>query len=162
MPILLSDAEIARLLNEPKLLPEDYRDRIRVRPKRGHSERELEIVGEDSSEFRLILRQSDINPLDFSIILGYRPPKLNDIFRLRRYNGKSHEHTNTLESQTFYQFHIHIATERYQASGLREDSFAEPTNRFSDFQGAVRAMLADCGFVLPDSPQGELFNEKGT
>lgn len=158
MRVLLSDPEIARLISEPKLLPTDYQERIRVRPKRGHSQRELDLVGENASEFRLILRQSEINPLDFSVILAYRPPKLNEVFRLRRYNGRSHEHTNPLESQTFYEFHIHKATERYQHSGFREDSFAEPTSRFSDFHGAIRAMLTDCGFVLPDDPQGDLFN----
>lgn len=158
MVLLLSDSEIARLIMEPKHLPHDYRDRIRVRPKRGHSERELDIAGV-SSEFRVILRQSEFNALDFSVILAYRPPRLNDVFRLRRYNGKSHEHTNKIEHQTFYNFHIHTATERYQQSGFREDAFAEPTDRFSDFQGAIRSMLIDCGFVIPEDPQRELFGE---
>ncbi|MBI5568687.1 MAG: hypothetical protein HY914_01960 [Desulfomonile tiedjei] len=116
--------------------------------------------GADGSEFRLIVRQSEFNPLDFSVILTYRPPKKNQLFRLRRYNGKSHEHTNTLESRTFYDFHIHGATERYQdESGLREDSYAEPTNRFADFRGAIRAMLEDCGFDVPPNTQGALFEE---
>jgi hypothetical protein len=108
----------------------------------------------------LILRQSEFNPLDFSVILAYRPPKIYQLFRLRRYNGKSHEHTNTLESETFYDFHIHMATERYQDSGLREDAFAQVTARFADFQGAVKYMLADCGFDVPADPQFELFAEE--
>jgi hypothetical protein len=29
---------------------------------------------------------------------------------LRRCNGKSHEHTNIIESDKFYDFHIHTAT----------------------------------------------------
>lgn len=160
MAIRLSDNEIVRLLAEQKLLPDGYRARIQTRPKRGHKERELDIVGEAKSEFRLILRQSEFNPLDFSVILAYRPPKTNQLFRLRRYNGKSHEHSNTLEGKKFYDFHIHTATERYQDAGLREDWFAESTDRFADFNGAVRCMLKECGFEAPFNPQGVLFDEE--
>lgn len=160
MAIQLNDSAIARLISESKPLPPDYRERIRTKPKRGHSERELDVTGTASSEFRLILRQSQINPLDFSVILTFRPSGINQLFRLRRYNGKSHQHTNTLEGTTFYNFHIHTATERYQDSGFREDSFAEPTNRFVDFQGAIQCMLSDCGFHAPPSSQRELFEEE--
>lgn len=161
MAIRLGEEDIKRLLSEKKNLPDDYRDRIQTKPKRGHKERELDIVGELDSEFRLILRQSEFNPLDFSVILAYRPPKTNQQFRLRRYNGKSHEHTNTLEGQTFYDFHIHSATERYQDAGLREDWFAEPTGRYADFNGAIQCILKDCGFDVPLNPQGDLFGEEG-
>lgn len=95
MATRLSEAEISRLLAERKSLPPDYRERIQTKPKHGHKERELDVTGADGSEFRLIFRQSEFNPLDFSVILAYRPPKKNQLFRLRRYNGKSHEHTNT-------------------------------------------------------------------
>lgn len=161
MVIRLSEAEIARLLAERKSLPLDYRERIQTKPKHGHKERELDLKGADGSEFRLIFRQSEFNPLDFSVILAYRPPKTNQLFRLRRYNGKSHEHTNTLEGRTFYDFHVHTATERYQdESGLREDSYAEPTKSFADFHGAIRCMLGDCGFDVPPDTQGTLFEEE--
>ena len=161
MAIRLSEAEISRLLAERKPLPPDYRERIQIKPKRGHKERELDVKGSDKSEFRLILRQSEFNPLDFSVILAYRPPKTNQLFRLRRYNGKSHEHTNTLEGSTFYDFHVHTATERYQdESGLREDAYAEPTKRFADFHGAIRCMLVECRFDVPPDTQGTLFEEE--
>ncbi len=160
MAVQLGDAEIVRLLAERKILPVDYRERIQMRPKRGHRERELDVTGDEGSECRIVLRQSLFNPLDFSVILAYRPPNTNQLFRLRRYNGKSHEHTNTLEGQTFYDFHIHTATERYQESGLREDVFAEVTDRFADFHGAIRCLLEDCNFNIPQDPQGKLFKEE--
>jgi hypothetical protein len=69
-------------------------------------------------------------------------------FRLRRHNGKSHEHTNPIEKNTFYGFHIHTATERYQQSGYREDTYAEETNRYADYHGAIECMLRDCGFMV--------------
>jgi len=159
MAIQLGDTEIARLLAERKALSANYRERMQTKPKRGHRERELDITGNEGSEFRIILRQSLFNPFDFSVILVYRPPNTNQLFRLRRYNGKSHEHTNILEGQTFYDFHIHVATERYQESGLREDAFAEPTDRFADFYGAIRCLLTECGFDVPPDPQEKLFKE---
>jgi hypothetical protein len=157
MPTQLTDAEIRALLEEPKQLPDDYRQQIRTRPKRGHEERELDLKGNSGSEFRLILRKSMFNPLDFSIILAYQMPGTTQLFRLRRYNGKSHEHTNSLEGQTFYEFHIHTATKRYQELGAREDSFAESTVRFADFAGALRCMFEDCRFALPAEQQPGLF-----
>jgi hypothetical protein len=153
----VSDAEVQTLMQDPKPLPRGLHQRIQVKPKRGHKERELDISGASGREYRLILRQSDINPLDFSIILAHKIPKTNQLFRLRRYNGKSHEHTNKLEGMTFYDFHIHMATERYQDSGFREDAFAEPTSRYGDFHAAVDCMLSDCRLIVPDDERGGLF-----
>jgi len=92
-------------------------------------------------------------------ILALNPSDSNQIFRLRRYNGKSHEHTNQLEGGTFYDFHIHYATERYQELGGREDAFAELTNAYSDFNSAVRCMFRECGFEVPGSEGSNLFGE---
>jgi hypothetical protein len=156
---ILSDQDIQLLVNQKKTLPPDYRAKIQARPKRGHKERELDIKGENGSDFRIILRQSIVNPLDFSIILGYRPPQTSILFRLVRYNGKSHEHTNLIEGSTFYDYHIHKATERYQQIGAREDSYAEPTNRFSDFHQAISCLINDCGFEIPTGTQRSLFEE---
>jgi hypothetical protein len=154
-----SDQDIAQLIEELKPFPEDYRSRMQLRPKRGHKEQELDVQGANGSEFRLILRQSNFNPLDFSIILAYRPPNINILFRLGRYDGRSHEHTNRIEGNKFYDFHIHMATQRYQELGTREDGYAEPTDRFSDFASALQCMLNDCGFDIPEDPQGRLFEE---
>jgi hypothetical protein len=157
MAIFLSDAEISKLLSERKILPPDYRMQLKLKSKRGHDERELEISGEEGSKYLLILRLSQISVFDFSVILAYQVPKTNVLFRLRRYNGKSHEHTNKLEGQTFYDYHIHMATERYQQLGLREDSYVEPTNRYSDLDGAIQCVLADCNFDVPPDPQLKLW-----
>lgn len=159
MADILSDVEIDTLINEKKPLPTDYRTKIQVRPKRGHKEQEFDIKGKNGNEFRVIFRQSILNPFDFSIILAYRPAQSNLLFRLRRYNGKSHEHTNHIEGNTFYDYHIHHATERYQQAGTREDTYAKPTDRFSDFHQAILCLLKDCGFEIPDGNQRSLFKE---
>lgn len=152
-----SDIEIARLIVEQKPLPLDYLSRMQTRSKRGHKERELSVTGVNGSEFRIILRRSILNPFDFSAILAYLPPRSTQSFRLRRYNGRSHEHTNTLERVTFYDFHIHMATERYQDIGAREDAYAEPTDRFFAYSKAVECLLGDCNFTLLGTPQLKFF-----
>ena len=137
MAVNLTDGEIAVLISEAKPLPEDYQQRIQTRPKRGHRERELDVDGVNGNSFRLIPRQSLFNPLDFSVILAWLPPQSATPFRLCRYNGKSHEHTNTLESQKFYDFHVHRSTERYQNSGLRRRLVCRPDRSLPGFWGRV-------------------------
>lgn len=110
-----------------------------------------------NSNFRIIFRRSHINPLDFSIILAVHVPQSNQVFRLRRYNGRSHEHTNHIEDATFYDFHIHFATERYQGIGAREDAYAEPTDRYSDLYGALKSLIEDVNLEVPHELQGNLF-----
>lgn len=156
MTVTYTDDEIAAYLPEPKPLPSDYRNRLKLKSKRGHKEAELPVAGANSSDFRLILRQGTFNPLDFSIILAVCPTSSNQLFRLRRYNGKSHEHTNRIENDTLYGFHVHTATERYQQFGAKEDAFAEQTDRYGDFEGAFQCMLNECGFDLPVEPQMSL------
>ena len=157
MAVTYTDGEIALLLQERKPLPPDWQRRIHLRPKRGHNEQQLQLTGDQGSEFHLILRQNKINPLDFSIILAVRVPQSNKLFRLRRHNGKSHEHTNHIEATTFYDFHIHIATERYQEIGAREDAYAEPTDRYGDFHGALHCLIEDTSLYAPPEKQRSLF-----
>ena len=104
--------DIALLVGERKPLPQDWRVRLRLRPKQGHEERDLSCTSDSGGEFRLILRQNTLNALDSSAILAVHIPQSSRLFRLRRYNGKSHEHTNSIEGVTFYDWHIQMATER--------------------------------------------------
>ena len=80
---------------------------------------------------------------------------------MRRYNGKSHEHTNPLEGETFYDFHIHMATDRYQRTGNREDTYAEVTDRYTGLDEAVSCLAEDCNVILPDESQMQLFAPGG-
>jgi hypothetical protein len=131
--------------------------RLLPKPKRGHKEAELAVLANDGSEFLLIIRQSVSNALDFSVILAYRHPAAGNVVILRRYNGKSHQHTNPIEGSQLYDFHIHTITERYQNSSFRRETFAETTNRYGDLDGAVRCLIMDCGFSLPADAQKTLF-----
>jgi hypothetical protein len=158
VPVFLSEAEAARLLEELKPLPTDWRERLELRPKRGHSERELDVAGVDGSQFRVILRQSQLNAFDFSAIIGWRPDDSTRVIRLRRYNGRSHRHTNKLEREQIEGFHIHILTERYQQSGFREDSYATATDRYGTLQEALACLISDCNLVPPPEDQLDLLD----
>jgi len=102
-----SDEEIRILIEEPRPLPESYRNRLVLVQKRGHKESQIEVTGTNGGLFVLMMRKSDFNEFDFSVILGVNAKDSNQIFRLKRYNGKSHEHTNRIERNTFYDYHIH-------------------------------------------------------
>lgn len=158
MAVRLNDAEIQALINEKKELPVGFERRMQLKDKRGHRERDLPIDGENGSQFRLILRQSTYNALDFSVIVAYEPPDSTQSFRLIRCNGRSHEHTNPLESDKFYDFHVHRATERYQDSGYREDAFAVITSEYSDLLSALRFALQACSFQSAEGTTASLFN----
>ena len=159
MAVTYTDDQIDALVQERKPLPANWRDRTRMKAKRGHDEQHLDLTGEAGTGFRLMLRQNRINGLDFSVILAVLVPQSTQVFRLRRYNGRSHQHTNAIENERFYDFHIHLATERYQAIGAREDAYARPTDRYGDVHGALDCLFADANFSVPPKAQGDLFGQ---
>jgi hypothetical protein len=69
----------------------------------------------------------------------------------------SHWHTNHIEGERFYDYHIHEATERYQEFGAKEEGYAAISERFSTLEEAIGCMFDDCGFEMPDDAQGRLF-----
>jgi len=157
MAVQYDDNEIAGMIGVTKQLPLDCKARMRLKPKRGHLEREMDIDGSDGNKYRIVLRQNSVNPLDFSVILALHPAEAGKPFRLLRYNGKSHEHTNKIEGNRFFDFHIHKATSRYQELGAREDSYAEPSDSFWDLDSAFKAMMQAAGLVETGTQQPELF-----
>jgi len=157
MVVRYTDAEIEEMIKEPKTLPTDLPAVPKLNRKRGHTEKQYDIDGTRGNKYRLILRQCDANPIDFSAILMHIPSDSNQLFTLRRYNGKHGQHSNSIEGEEFYDFHVHKATERYQDLGADEESFAEITDRYNDLHTALACMIEDCGFVLPDEDQRRLF-----
>jgi hypothetical protein len=159
MSLFLTDTEIADLISEEKQIATPLSKLgSRFRPKKNHREADIAIPRADGSQFKIIIRQSALNPMDFSVILGYVPAGSNEVFLLRRYNGKSHTHSNKLErTGPFYDFHIHTATERYQLEGLRPEYYAEPTARYSDLSSAIDCMIADCN-IVSNNEENRLFN----
>ena len=154
---MLSDSEIALLVQEHKSLPDDWRGRLALRTKGTHEEFEVPVLGEAGHAFRLVARRNLRNPLDFSVILLFVDG--DETVRLRRNNGAhASNHANKWERENGIAgwliergaFHRHFATERYQAEGFIIDGYAEPADDYQDFRGAVDDMLRQCGFAEPD------------
>lgn len=152
---MLTDSAIRSLLVEPKPVvaaPEVLRD-LKPEPT-GSSRLASRIVqGAAGNRFGLRVRQSSLDPYDFSVILTYAPAGGPEIV-LRRHNGPSHRHTNPIEKRRFQGVcHIHEATERYQRRGNDAEHYAEPTARFHDTATALACMLKDANFEPPaESP----------
>ncbi|MDE0105697.1 MAG: hypothetical protein OXN89_25240 [Bryobacterales bacterium] len=149
--MIFNDDEIGRLIKMPKMGADANAKWPTLRSKRGHVEAHATFGGTDQNEFRVVLRRSTFNPLAFSAVLMVRVPDSTRWFRLRRYNGNNHEHFNLVEGNRFRAFHIHTATERYQRRGGREDGYAEPTERFSSYDEAVRCLAEDAKLEMRPS-----------
>jgi len=153
--IRYTDDDIEKLILEPKR-PLSGKLKLRLKSKGAHDEQDIELMGEKGNRFRLMLRQSKVNHLDFSAILAYCPAETSKDFRLTRYNGK-HQHSNRIEGTSLFDYHIHIATERYQEVGAKEETYAEPTARYSDFGSALKCLLVDCHIKLSNEETPYLF-----
>ena len=147
------------MMAEPKQAPPGAHRPIPLTSKRAHKEGKVILLGDSGANYNLILRQNKKNACDFSVILAVRRGGSNQHFRIRRHNGNSHQHTNRIEKNVIYGYHIHYATERYQDIGMREDSYAEATSRYADLFGAVKCMIIDAKINLPPDPQMSLFKE---
>jgi hypothetical protein len=149
--LLLTEDAIKELIAERKPIPDGLQPLTRLVERNHHMRREYEFTcSPTGNSFVVKIRRSMLNPFDFSAILGYQLPGMNTIFHLRRYNGKSHYHTNPLDEDVrFRGFHIHTATERYQKIGAKVEHFAEITTRYADLDGAIDCLLTDCGFRAP-------------
>lgn len=151
LTMFLTDGEISTLLAEQK--PEiDPRKLLQTfantSPKDGHRRHAVNINGAAGNRFQLSLRQSILDPYDFSVILTVI--RTEGALNLRRHNGMSHAHSNPIEGQRFRGVcHIHEATERYQRRGSDAEHFARPTTEFSDMATALTSMPRVASFQPP-------------
>ena len=156
MSIIYSDQEIEALIQERKVLPDDWHN---ILLGANSTKGDLVVTGDNGNNFRIIARHNDTQPLDFSVILTVTVPLSNRQFRLRRYNGWTNPHYNSIEKEEVHGFHIHYATERYQQRGLDADAYARATDRYSDFDSALQCLIEDTNFEEPPALQLILFEE---
>lgn len=148
---MLSDKEINELLAEEKPVPKNWRSKLLPKDKTNafHREREFKIRGVSGNNFIVFVRENVSLANDFTVGIRYVSPS-GVHYRLRRYNGNSHKHTNHLErldgepDHSFSgEFHIHLATERYLKKRKKIDGYAEISNSFSSLQTALDMLVAD-------------------
>ena len=153
----ITDAQIKEYIKEKKTLPQNFKPIFKER--NGQNCFEKEIIGDSGNIFKIIIRQSKFNSLDFSVIFSVL---INGVlFRIRRYNGDSHDHTNKIERETIDGFHIHMATERYQENGFKEEGFAEKTTRYNDWQTALKVMITENNFQMEVPKDQQRLNLNG-
>ena len=67
---------------------------------------------------------------------------------LVRCNGPDHLHGNPLEGARLdYRCHVHVATERYIAEGMKPEHFAEHCEAYGDLVGATRHLADLCAIA---------------
>lgn len=149
---VIPDTLIAELLRQPKRVANP---KAKWHEKPGHWQRNFNLLATDYS-FSLFQRQNVRVPEDFSCGLLWEPPGGGRMI-LVRYNGPSHVHGNKLEGDTLrHVCHIHRTTERYLAAGIKDEGFAESSQRYRTLEGALHCIATDC-FVsgletTPDEP----------
>lgn len=140
--MVLIDAEIERLIALEKSV---INPRAKKLEKRGSEQVNYEAEAATGEKFRVYVRQNMRIPDGFSCGLLYLAPSGEPV-TLTRYNGSDHEHANPLDGggPMPAACHIHKATERYMQAGRKAEHFAESTDRYSDLEGAIRALILDC------------------
>lgn len=139
---ILDDTEIDRLLRVNKRVTNP---KARTIEQRGSKRKTYDVEGEHGERFQVYIRQNLRIPEGFSCgILFYHPS--GERVTLARYNGSDHEHSNPLDGGAPLPMacHIHRATERYLEAGRKAEHYAETTDRYSELDGAVRALISDC------------------
>ena len=93
MDIKYTDQQIAELIDERKVLPDDWRTQL-------DKNNSLYIIAERGNRFRIITNLNTKYPTDFSVILAVVNPKKGADFRIRRYNGMhKRPHNNKIEKK---------------------------------------------------------------
>ena len=143
---MLSDQEILALIEEEKILPENFRQTLEIKNKSDLAHKECDIMAKSRSgkDFVVTIRVNIHDKFDFSIILMYVDDR-KIRYILKRYNGR-HQHKNIIERNKILGFHIHTGTERYQRLLKRIDGFAEITDAYNNWDGAFAQMIIDCNF----------------
>ncbi|TCT10953.1 hypothetical protein [Paralcaligenes ureilyticus] len=146
----MTDEEIDRLLTLPKTV---LNPRARGKIERGARKINYDLSS-DAGRFSLYIRQNVRISFNFSCGLLYFGQAGAEKITLARYNGSDHPHANAIEEsgRTIHGCHIHKATARYIAAGMKPESYAELTSRYTDLRGAIVALVDDCRITgLPSS-----------
>ncbi len=120
LTMLLTDGDISSLLSEqkssvdPRKLLQTFAN---ATPKDGHRRHAITVNGAAGNRFQLSLRQSILDPYDFSVILTVI--RSEGSLNLRRHNGTSHAHSNPIEGERFQGVcHVHEATSATSGEGV--------------------------------------------
>ena len=148
-----TDDELAALRAMPKRVTNSnarWSNKPKARPTQRQRIFQVSGVEDENAHFLIYQRQSLDDEHNFSCGISYLPsgsPSLT----LARYNGPGHEHGDIV-----YRTHIHRASERAIAAGLKPESEAKETDRFSTLEGALACLIDDFNLRGRDAPGDQL------
>ena len=154
----MDDTEIMYLINEPKTLYKKGRWSIQGKFRKRN---DILVSVDNDYTFQLFHRQSLLLASSFSYGLLWTPSHRENII-LTRYNGASHNHTNTIENESIEMHcHIHVATQRYIESNQKAEHYAIETDKYEAPHEAFLCLLTDCnigGYEQNDNGTDDLFD----
>ena len=144
MQRLYSDEELNQLRSMRKRVSNSnsrWQEKPAVAPV--HKQRSFKVEGEggEGSRFEIYQREGLLDHSDFSCGIVYIALDGSRL-TLARYNGPGHEHGDIL-----YRTHIHRATERAIAAGMKPEREAEETDRYGTLEGALACLIDDFNVV---------------
>lgn len=122
-----------------------------------------EVTGDYGHEFKVIVRENQRIPKNFSVILASLAG--NKAIRLVRCQGHHQPHTNHLEKKSgiglaeipWNTCHVHRYTERYfDENPDKHDEYAEPTTAYATWQEALQYLLNLANFCFTDESGQQL------
>ena len=136
---ILTDDKIAQLLSAPKRVENPQ---ARERSEGKHIRRDYRVISDDGEHrFALFTRQSTRISDGFSVGLLWHAKTGEDVMLLRC-NGSDHPHPNALERERIeFQFHVHLATERYIHANRKSEGYAEQTRDYHSLAGALHHLV---------------------
>lgn len=157
MSHVYTEAEIADLLDDRKrITPQALRalsNPLASVVRKNELSAKISLAGESGRGFELRVRRSATRPMNFSVILSLLLK--GRVLNLIRHNGYHAPHSLEIEKAVIpaNTFHIHRITERYQGLPHKEpESFAEQTDAYTDFNGAVEYMCGQYGLYFRRNP----------
>ncbi len=137
---LYTEADLATLQSMQKRIVNPgarWLEKPKTRPV--HRQRAFQVSGgsDDEARFLIYQRENLLDKFDYSSGILYLPRGASSL-TLARYNGPSHEHREIV-----YRTHIHRASEKAIAAGLKPESDAEETDRFETLEGALACLVND-------------------
>lgn len=154
MTVLLTEERIQQLIAMPKMVVN--KGAREVRECKAYRLEYRAVAREADEEFVIFVRRHVEMEDNFTAGLRWAP-KSGEPLILMRCNGGSHKHTNQLEKTEFPigNCHVHVATERYIASGRNAEHYAEITTDYQTHKGALHALCTMCNILGLDTEPDE-------
>jgi hypothetical protein len=137
---MLSERFIQHLIDTPKEIMKDKKKAFELRVDNTHYRVTVQL--ECRYVMQMFLRKNLQNPMDFSIVLRYTNDKKQN-YTIVRYNGDHGGHRDPWSHEFTPGPHIHRITERGQRDCLKEECYAERTDKYKTFTEAREAFIRD-------------------